>query len=336
MTVNIGIIGAGRIGKVHADALTRRIAEAHVVAIADVYEDAARAAASQYGIPEATGDYRKLLSNPQIEAVVICSSTDTHSQFITEAAQAGKQIFCEKPIDFDLGRIDAALAAVEAAGVMLQIGFNRRFDANHARVREAVVNGEVGTPHLLHIISRDPSPPPIDYIKVSGGIFLDMTIHDFDMARFLIGAEVEEIYAAAGVMVDPAIGQAGDVDTAMITLKFANGVIGVIDNSRQAVYGYDQRVEVFGSKGSASTGNWYPNAVTISNDTSVHRDLPLNFFMDRYTDSYVAEMVAFIDAVANNKPTPVSGAEGRVPVVMGLAARKSYMENRPVRLDEIS
>ena len=336
MTVNIGIIGAGRIGKVHADALTRRIPAANVLAIADVYENAAQAAAHDYGIPQATGDYQAVLSNNDIDAVVICSSTDTHSQFITEAAQAGKQIFCEKPIDFDLGRIDAALSAVDQAGVLLQIGFNRRFDPNHARVKQAVEHGEIGTPHLLHIISRDPAPPPIEYIKVSGGIFLDMTIHDFDMARFVVGAEVEEIYAAAGVMVDPAIGAAGDVDTAMITLKFANGVIGVIDNSRQAVYGYDQRLEVFGSKGSASTGNWYPNVVTISDETSVHRDLPLNFFMERYTDSYVAEMVAFIDAIEQGKPTPVSGMEGRIPVVMGLAARKSYDENRPVRLDEIN
>ncbi|MBZ0300500.1 MAG: inositol 2-dehydrogenase, partial [Anaerolineae bacterium] len=213
-------------------------------------------------------------------------------------------------------------------------GFNRRFDPNHARVKQAVENGEIGTPHLLHIISRDPAPPPLAYVRVSGGMFLDMTIHDFDMARFLIG-EVEEVYAAAGVMVDPAIGEAGDVDTAMITLKFSNGVIGVIDNSRQAVYGYDQRVEVFGSKGSASTGNWYPNAVTISDAGTVHRDLPLNFFMDRYTESYVAEMKAFIDAVVNDRPSPVGGSEGRVPVVMGMAARKSFAENRPVRLDEI-
>lgn len=335
MPINIGIIGAGRIGKVHADALCRRIPDAQVLAIADVYEDAAKAAAAQFGIPQATSDYQAILSNPDIQAVVICSSTDTHSRFITEAAQAGKQIFCEKPVDFDLGRIDAALAAVDKAGVLLQIGFNRRFDPNHARVKQAVEAGEIGTPHLLHIISRDPAPPPLSYVKVSGGMFLDMTIHDFDMARFLIGSEVDEIYAAAGVMVDPAIGEAGDVDTAIITLKFRNGVIGVIDNSRQAVYGYDQRVEVFGSKGSASTGNWYPNATIISDAQNVRRDLPLNFFMDRYTESYVAEMRAFIDAIVNNKPSPVGGMEGRIPVVMGMAARKSYDENRPVRLDEI-
>ena len=335
MAINIGIIGAGRISKVHADTLTRRIPDVNVLAIADVYEQAAQDVAQAFGIPQATRDHQAILSNPAIEAVLICSSTDTHSQFITEVAQAGKQIFCEKPIDFDLGRIDAALAAVDKAGVLLQIGFNRRFDANHARVKQAVMSGEIGTPHLLHIISRDPAPPPIEYIRVSGGIFLDMTIHDFDMARFVIGAEVEEIYTAAGVMVDPAIGEAGDVDTAMITLKFANGVIGVIDNSRQAVYGYDQRVEVFGSKGSASTGNWYPNAVTLSDAQSVRRDLPLNFFMDRYTESFVAEMAAFVDAVQQGKSTPVSGLEGRIPVVMGLAAGKSYRENRPVRLDEI-
>lgn len=335
MVVNIGIIGAGRIGRVHADALTRRIPDAKVLAIADVNEAAATAAAAEFGIPQASSDHQAILSSGSIDAVVICSSTDTHSQFITEAAQAGKHIFCEKPIDFDLARIDAALAAVDQAGVKLQIGFNRRFDPNHARVKRAVESGEIGTPHLLHIISRDPAPPPLAYIRVSGGMFLDMTIHDFDMARFLIGAEVEEIYAAAGVMVDPAIGEAGDVDTAMITLKFDNGVIGVIDNSRQAVYGYDQRVEVFGSKGAATTANWYPNAVTVSDADSVRRDLPLNFFMDRYTESYVAEMRAFIDTIVNDKPSPVTGREGRVPVVMGLAARKSYLENRPVRLDDI-
>lgn len=335
MVVQVGIIGAGRIGRVHADALCRRIPEAQVVAIVDVNEAAAHAAAAEFGIPHASGNYQDVLNNESIDAVLICSSTDTHSQFIIEAAQAGKHIFCEKPIDFDLKRIDSALAAADQAGVKLLIGFNRRFDPNHVRVKQAVVNGDIGTPHLLHIISRDPAPPPLSYIRVSGGMFLDMTIHDFDMARFLIGAEVEEVYAAAGVMVDPAIGEAGDVDTAMITLKFTNGVIGVIDNSRQAVYGYDQRVEVFGSKGAASTGNWYPNAVTISDAQHVRRDLPLNFFMDRYTESYVAEMRAFIEMIVQDQPSPVSGREGRVPVVMGMAAQKSLRENRPVRLDEI-
>jgi myo-inositol 2-dehydrogenase/D-chiro-inositol 1-dehydrogenase len=334
--MNIGVIGAGRIGKVHAENLVLRIQETNVVAIADVVVTAAQETAARLNIPTVTANYREILNSPQIEAVVICSATDTHTQIIIEAAQAGKHIFCEKPIDLSLAKIDSALAAVEKAGVKLQIGFNRRFDPNYQRVRRAVESGEIGKPHMMHIISRDPAPPPISYVKVSGGIFLDMTIHDFDMARYLIGSDVEEIYTTAGVMVDPAIGEAGDVDTAVIVLKFANGVIGTIDNSRKAVYGYDQRAEVFGSGGSASTENNYPNSATISTADSIRRDLPLNFFVERYTESYLVEMRAFIDAVKNNKPVPVSGADGRAPVVMGLAARKSYDENRPVKLSEIT
>lgn len=335
MTLNIGIIGAGRIGKVHAETLVTRVMGVKVLAIADVALAAAQETAARLNIPTVTADYRQLLDNPDIQAVIICSATDTHAQMITEASDAGKHIFCEKPIAFDLKKIDSALQAAEKAGVKLQIGFNRRFDPNFARVRQAVQNGEIGQPHMLHIISRDPAPPPISYIKVSGGIFFDMTIHDFDMARFLIGSEVTEIYTAAGVMVDPAIGEAGDLDTAVIMLKFANGVIGTIDNSRKAVYGYDQRVEVFGSKGAVNTANQYPNSAVISSADNIRRDLPLNFFMERYTESYRAEMQAFISAIVNDEPIPVSGMDGRIPVVMGMAARKSYEENRPVRLDEI-
>lgn len=335
MTLNVGIIGAGRIGKVHAESLVTRVTGVKVLAIADVALNAAQETAARLNVPTATADYRQLLDNPDIHAVIICSATDTHAQMIAESAQAGKHIFCEKPIAFDLNKIDSALQAAEKAGVKLQIGFNRRFDPNFARVRHAVQNGEIGQPHMLHIISRDPAPPPISYIKVSGGIFFDMTIHDFDMARFLIGSEVTEIYTAAGVMVDPAIGEAGDLDTAVIMLKFDNGVIGTIDNSRKAVYGYDQRVEVFGSRGAVNTSNQYPNSAVISTPDNIRRDLPLNFFMERYTESYRAEMQAFITAVVEDKPVPVTGMDGRIPVVMGMAARKSYEENRPVRLDEI-
>ena len=280
-------------------------------------------------------DAAAVLANRDIDAVLICSPTDTHARFAIAAAEAGKHIFCEKPIAHDLEQIDAVLAAVAEAGVKLQIGFNRRFDANFARVRQAIVAGEIGTPALLHIISRDPGPPPVSYVKVSGGMFLDMTIHDFDMARFLVGAEVVEVYTQAAVTVDPAIGEAGDVDTAVIMLKFANGVIGTIDNCRRASYGYDQRVEVLGSKGAIATANNYPNAATISDAGSVRRDLPLNFFMDRYTESFANEVTAFVDAVLNDKPTPVTGHDGRVPVVMGLAAGISYREGRPVKLSEI-
>ena len=334
--VTVGLIGAGRIGRLHAEHLAFRIPQANLLAVSDIILEAAQKCAAELGIPTATRDHRVIMENPDIEAVIVCSSTDTHSQMIEEAAGAGKHIFCEKPIDHDLARIDRALAAVDKAGVKLQIGFNRRFDPNFRRVRELVAAGKIGKPHILRITSRDPAPPPIAYIKVSGGIFLDMTIHDFDMARYLIGSEVKDIYVAAGVMVDPAIGAAGDVDTAVITLRFKNGVIGTIDNSRQAVYGYDQRVEVFGSGGAVSADNNYPNTAIVSDGQSIHRDLPLNFFMERYVDSYVAEMRAFIECIQQDETPPVTGIDGRIPVVMGYAAAKSYEENRPVRLDEIA
>jgi myo-inositol 2-dehydrogenase / D-chiro-inositol 1-dehydrogenase len=333
--LNIGIIGAGRIAKVHAATLAYRIPSAQIKIIADVNLAAAEQAAAQFRIPVATADPTAVLNHPEVEAVLICSVTATHAPFIEAAAAAGKHIFCEKPIALDLGQIDQALAAVKKAGVKLQVGFNRRFDSNFARVRHAIESGEIGQPALMHIISRDPAPPPISYVEGSGGIFLDMTIHDFDMARFLVGAEADEVYTQAGITVDPAIGEVGDVDTLVVMMRFANGVIGTIDNCRRATYGYDQRVEVLGSKGAIATTNNYPNAATISDGASVRRDLPLNFFMDRYTESFATEMAAFVDAVLHDRPTPVTGFDGRMAVVMGLAAGKSYREKRPVKLSEI-
>ncbi len=332
--LRIGIIGAGRIGKVHARTVSNS-PNAVPVAITDIDRSAADEAARLYGFSRVAEDSTKIFESTDIDAVLICSATNTHAQLITQAAGAGKHIFCEKPIDYDLSRIDSALDAVKRAGVKLQVGFNRRFDANFARVRKAIESGEVGKPHLMHIISRDPAPPPISYIKVSGGMFFDMTIHDFDMARFLLG-EVDEIYAAAGVMVNPEIGKAGDIDTAIITLKFKNGAIGTIDNSREAVYGYDQRVEVLGSKGSIATGNCYPNQAVVSTSSEVRRDLPLNFFMERYAESFATELQAFISAIVQDKEPPVTGLDGRMPVLMGMAANKSYKEGRPVQLKEIA
>ncbi len=334
-SLKLGLIGAGRIGHLHAEHLTSRIRSAELVMVADIFEEAARECAKRYAIPDFSQDYHDVLAHPDIQAVVICSSTSTHAHIIEEAVQAGKHIFCEKPIALDLPSLDRALDAVERTGVKFQIGFNRRFDANFRRVRQAVEQGEIGRPHLLHIISRDPAPPPIEYIRVSGGLFLDMTIHDFDMARYLIGSEVEEIFATGGVMVEPAIGEAGDVDTAIVLLQFANGVIGTIDNSRQAAYGYDQRVELLGSAGTITTGNNYPNTAIINDAHSIRRDLPLHFFIERYTESFVSEMAAFVDAVLYDTPTPITGRDGRAPVVMALAAQKSLNENRPVRLSEI-
>ena len=334
--LNVGLIGTGRIGRLHAEHLAFRIPEARLVAVADVNLEAAQQCATVLNVPHVFQDHRPIMDNPDIDAVVICSSTPTHAPLIEEASAAGKHIFCEKPIDFDLARIDRALQAVDAAGVKLMIGFNRRFDPNFKRVHDLVVEGAIGTPHVLKITSRDPAPPPIAYVKVSGGIFLDMTIHDFDMARYLTGSEVEEVYVAGGVLVDPAIGDAGDVDTAIITLRFANGVVGVIDNSRKAVYGYDQRVEVFGSGGVASADNDYPNTVVVGDAQRVSRDLPLNFFMERYTESYIAEMKTFVACVLEDRTPPVTGIDGRIPVVIGLAATRSCRENRPVRLTEVT
>ncbi len=335
MTIRIGLIGAGRIGRVHAEHLAYRVPGANLVAVSDIFVEAAEKLASDFQIHDAFKDHRRIMEDDSIEAIIICSSTDTHAQMIEEAAAVGKHIFCEKPIDHDLAKIDRVLAAVEQAGVKLQVGFNRRFDPNFRRVREIVAAGEIGDPHILRITSRDPSPPPIEYVKVSGGIFLDMTIHDFDMARFLIGSEVEEIYATGGVRVDPQIGEAGDIDTAIITLRFENGVIGTIDNSRKAVYGYDQRVEVFGSEGVVMVSNNTPDTAVVSNASGVHAPLPLFFFIERYTEAYVAEMKEFIECIQQDTTPSVTGIDGRIPVVMGYASKKSYAENRPVKLTEI-
>ena len=334
--LKIGLIGAGRIGHLHAEHLTTRIRSAELVMVADAFEKAARECAERYAIKEFTQDYRAVLDHPDIRAVVICSSTDTHARIIKEAAEAGKHIFCEKPIALDLSSIDLALEAVERAGIKLQIGFNRRFDPNYRRVRQAVTEGEIGQPQVIHITSRDPAPPPLEYIRVSGGIFLDMTIHDFDMARFLIDSEVEEVFAQANAISDPLIAQAGDASNALVMLQFANGVLGTISNSRHAAYGYNQRVELLGSTGAISIGNNYPNTAIISDGNSVRRDLPLYFFVERYTESFVAEMAAFVDAVLCDTPVPITGHDGRAPVVIALAAGKSLNERRPVRLSEIA
>jgi len=334
--LRFGVIGAGRIGKIHAENLATRIPGVEATTIADVDLKAAQETATKLRIPTVVEDYHAILSDPTIDAVAICSSTDTHARIVIEAAQAGKHIFCEKPIDHDLSKIDAALEAVEKAGVKLQIGFNRRFDPNFRKVRSMVADGKIGDVQILRITSRDPAPPPVSYVKVSGGMFLDMTIHDFDMARYLSGSEVEEVYTAAGVMVDPGIGEAGDVDTAVITLRFANGAIGTIDNSRKAVYGYDQRVEVFGSNGMVQAHNNTPDQDVYFNADGVHSAKPLYFFLERYMESFVVEMKEFVQSIRENTSPPVTGIDGRIPVVIGMAAKKSYLEHRPVRLSEIT
>lgn len=332
--LNVGIIGAGRIGQVHAKSITYHIPQAKIVAISDIYYEGAEKVAESLGIPNAYEDYHEILKNPEIDAVLICSSTDTHADIAVEAAEAGKHIFCEKPVDLTVAKIKKVIAAVEKAGVKLQIGFNRRYDHNFSEIKRLANDGKLGKLQTIKITSRDPEPPSIDYVKVSGGIFLDMTVHDFDMARF-IGGEVEEVYANAAVTVDEAIGEAGDVDTALIALKFKNGAIGVIDNCRKACYGYDQRLEVFGTGGQASAANDTPTNVSYINENGNMTDKPLYFFLERYMQSFTDEMTEFINAVQNDELTKTTVNDGLEALRLGLAAKLSVKEHRPVKLSEI-
>jgi myo-inositol 2-dehydrogenase / D-chiro-inositol 1-dehydrogenase len=327
-TVRVGVIGVGRIGRMHADLLARQVPGATVAGVYDADPDAARAVSAP-----AFDALEDLLAD--VDAVAICTSTETHADLIVAAARAGKAIFCEKPISLDLAEVDRALAAVEAAGVPLQVGFNRRFDPAHAAVRDAVVRGDLGEPHLVRISSRDPAPPSMEYVRGSGGIFLDMTIHDFDMARFVTGSEVVEVFARGAVLVDPEFGEVGDVDTALVTLVHESGCLTAIDNSRQAVYGFDQRVEVFGSRGMAASENPLAHTtVTRTADGTTMSTLPY-FYLERYIPSYVHEWSAFVNAVLTGTPPPVSGPDARAPLVIGLAAWRSLREGRPVRIEEL-
>ena len=334
--LNIGIIGAGRIGKVHLQSVTRYVADAKVIALADPFMNAETEEwARSLGLGKLTRDYKEILADPEVDAVFICSSTDTHSAISLEAIAAGKHIFCEKPVDHDLGKIKAVMQALEGSNVKYQVGFNRRFDHNFAAAREAVASGRIGELAVLKITSRDPGAPPVDYIKVSGGIFLDMTIHDFDMVRFISGEEVTEVYAAGGVTVDPAIGEAGDIDTAVVTLRLESGALAVIDNCRRASYGYDQRLEAFGSKGQVAISNDTASSAVVSDASGVTAEKPLYFFLERYMQAYAAEVEAFVAAVRDDTPVPVGIDAGLQSVLIGVAAKKSLELGRPVKLSEI-
>ena len=333
--LQIGLIGAGRIGQVHASTIAYRVPAAQLAAVTDPVRSAAETVAARFRIPTIAAGYQAIMDDPGIDAVLICTPTPTHAEIIRAAARAGKAIFCEKPVALTLEVTDRALEAVDNAGVKLQMGFNRRFDANYARLRRAVAGGEIGQLQIVHIVSRDPAPPPVAYAAVSGGIFVDMTIHDWDMARFLTGSEITEVYVQGGVMVAPALGEVGDIDTHVTLLRFASGVIGTVDNCRQAVYGYDQRAEVFGTLGSMRTENRTPNDTVLSTATAVSTELPLNFFMTRYVDAYAGEVEAFVAAVIDDTPVLCSGVDGRKALAVGLAAWKSYRERRPVRVEEI-
>jgi myo-inositol 2-dehydrogenase/D-chiro-inositol 1-dehydrogenase len=334
--LRIGVIGAGRIGRIHAENIARFIPRARLEGIADIRLTAEQESwAGALGARIVSKDPGAILRDPEIQGVVICSSTDTHADLVIAAAGAGKHIFCEKPVDLSVPKVQAAMAAVKKAGVKLQTGFNRRFDHNFARIREHTLAGELGQVHLVKITSRDPAPPPPSYAAVSGGLFLDMMIHDFDMARFQAGSEITEVYAAGAVLVDPEIGKAGDVDTALVSLKFANGALGIIDNSRKAAYGYDQRVEVFGSKGAAVAENDLPNTVKLYNESGVRGEKPLYFFLERYKEAFIGELASFAAAVLDDKPPAVTGEDGLENMYAALAAGKSLREKRPVAVDEV-
>jgi myo-inositol 2-dehydrogenase/D-chiro-inositol 1-dehydrogenase len=332
MTIRFGLLGAGRIGKVHAKAVTGDPA-AKLVAVADAMPAAAQAIADQYGADVRT--IEAIEAAKDVDAVVICTPTDTHADLIERFVRAGKAVFCEKPIDLSLARVKQCLDVVRAEKGTLMVGFNRRFDPHFRAVRAEIDKGSIGAVEMVVITSRDPGAPPVDYIKRSGGIFRDMTIHDFDMVRFLLGEEIEEVVATAAVLVDPEIGKAGDYDSVQVMLRTASGKQAVISNSRRATYGYDQRIEVHGSKGMAAAENQRPVSIEVANGAGYTRPPLHDFFMTRYTEAYAAEIAAFIAAMGGKGAASPSGEDGLIALALADAALKSVAEKRVVRLDEV-
>ncbi|MEO5807992.1 inositol 2-dehydrogenase [Devosia sp.] len=333
MTVRFALLGAGRIGKVHAKAISAN-ASATLVVVADAFPKAAADLAAAYGCAISTID--AIEADKSIDAVVICTPTDTHADLIERFTKAGKAIFCEKPIDLDVERVKACLKVVDSVGGTLMVGFNRRFDPHFMAVRDVIANGEIGDVEMVQITSRDPGAPPVDYIKRSGGIFRDMTIHDFDMARFLLGEEIDTVTAYASNLVDPAIGAAGDYDSVSVILTTATGKHATISNSRRATYGYDQRIEVHGSKGAVSAENQRPVSIEVANAKGYTRPPLHDFFMTRYTEAYANEIRTFIEAVEAKTPASPSGLDGLIALALADAAVKSVKEKRAVPVSEIT
>ncbi|QKV18512.1 inositol 2-dehydrogenase [Oricola thermophila] len=332
MTLRFGLLGAGRIGKVHARAVTSN-PDARLVAVADAFEAAARAVADQYGCEIRT--IEQIEAADDIDAVVICTPTNTHADLIERFARAGKAIFCEKPIDLSLERVRQCLDVVETTGAKLMIGFNRRFDPHFSAVRNAIESGRIGDVEMVQIISRDPGAPPADYIKASGGIFRDMTIHDFDMARFMLGEEPVSVLATGSILTDPEIGTLGDFDSASVILMTESGKHCSISNSRRATYGYDQRVEVHGSKGAVAAENERPVLIEVANADGYTRPPLHDFFMTRYVAAYAAEIATFVSVVRDGEAPSPSGQDGLMALALAEAAVRSATEGRAVRVDEI-
>ncbi|MGY3766155.1 inositol 2-dehydrogenase [Vagococcus vulneris] len=334
MTKNlvVGVIGGGRIGKLHTKNLVQ-MKNVTVKKVADLFADKMTDFESEIGVP-IVADFNEIFNDPEIDAVFICTPTDTHVEMIKRAAAVNKHVFCEKPISFSDEETLETYDIVKKAGIKFQIGVNRRFDRNFAQVKEHVASGAIGDIQLLRIDSRDPEAPPLSYVQSSGGLFFDMMIHDFDMARFIAGSEVEEVYAMGEALVNPDI-EGIDIDTAVVTLKFENGCLGVISNSRQAVYGYDQRLEAFGSKGASAAENELKSNVTLSDKSGVHSQKPLYFFLERYNDAYIAEVEQFLDAIRYDKDTPVSFADGIMAQRLAFSANESLKSGKPVKVQKI-
>ena len=330
--INVGLLGAGRIAGVHATAITRH-AGSRLVAVSDFIPEAAQTLADQYGAQARSTD--EIIADPSIDAVLIATSTDTHSDLIEAATAAGKAVLCEKPVDLSLSRAQACQAAVKPTGQPVMIGLNRRFDPSFSAMKQAIAEGEIGTPELLSITSFDPAPPPLAYIKVSGGLFRDMMIHDFDMANFMMGDIPVSVTAIGSSIVDPEIGAAGDYDTAVVTLSYADGRIAVIKNSRRAAYGYDQRVEILGSTGMLQVQNVLENTVVKSNASGIVSAKPTYFFLERYMPAYAIEWAAFVDALSTNSPMPVSLEDGIAALAMAEAATRSAKTGQPVMMNDV-
>lgn len=333
MNIRFGILGAGRIGQVHARAVSS-VPGAELVAVAEPMAEAASQVQAQYGCEIRTID--QIGESDDIDAVIICTPTDTHADLIEQFCRAGKAVFCEKPVHLDVDRVKQCLTAVRESNGRLMVGFQRRFDPDFNALKAAIDQGRIGEVEMVALTSRDPGPPPYDYIKRSGGLFRDMTIHDFDVARWLLPEEVETVQAAASVLVDPGIGEVGDFDSANIILTTASGRQCTISNSRRAAYGYDQRIEVHGSKGAISAENTRESRIEIADQHGSHRPPLLNFFMTRYTAAYAAEIEAFVTALRDSKPMPTTGTDGLRALVLAEAALRSVQDGRCVRVSEIS
>lgn len=329
MVTRLALLGAGRIGKVHAKAIASD-KRAKLVAVVDAFADAAQAIADETGCAISTID--AVLENADIDAVIICTPTNTHADLIERFARAGKAIFCEKPIDLDVARAQACIDVVKETGAKIMLGFNRRFDPHFRAVRKAIDDGQIGKVEMVTITSRDPGAPPPEYITVSGGIFRDMTIHDFDIARYLLGEEIVSVFATGSVLVDPKIGELGDYDSASIILTTESGRQAIISNSRRATYGYDQRIEVHGSLGSVAAENQRPVSIEVATKDGYTRPPLHDFFMTRYTAAYAAEITAFIDAIENNVAPSPSAQDGLIALKLADAALKSVREKVLVQI----